>query len=99
MLLVMPLGVCASAKKVEKNLKTVVFCTSMECRNCKLKIMENVSFERGVVDLDANLETRMVTITFDENKTDTTALARSIRSLGFNVSVCQYGPVSSASAQ
>jgi len=67
--------------------QTVTFNASMDCKNCVRKITENVSFEKGVRDLETDLAGKTVTITFDPVKTDTAKLANAIRKLGYRVSV------------
>lgn len=78
---------CAASPKITK---TVVFRTSMECKNCEKKIIENVSFEKGVRDLSTDLSSRTVTVVFDPAKTDTSALAASLRHLGYEAQVVEF---------
>lgn len=74
------------AKQV-RQLREVVFSTTMDCPRCEKKIMENVSFEKGVVDLKTVLSDKTVTIVYDSAKTDTLKLGNSIRSLGYEARV------------
>lgn len=69
----------------KKELKTVRFSVSMHCENCVRKITENISFEKGVKDLEISLEDKEVTVTYDPAKTDPDRLAEAIRSLGYTV--------------
>ena len=62
---------------------TVTFKTSMTCKNCVKKITENMSFERGVMDLKVTLETKEVMIKYNPAKTDEETLAKAIRKLGY----------------
>lgn len=82
-------AVAAAAVKSKKE-NTVVFRTSIDCNNCVKKVVENVSFEKGVTDLDADLRTKNVTISFDAAKTDTTKLAKAIRKLGYTADVVKF---------
>ena len=43
----------------------VVFASNVHCDNCAKKIRENVSFEKGVKDLDVSVEGKTVTVTFN----------------------------------
>ena len=52
---------------------------------CVRKITENISFEKGVKDLEISLEDKEVTVTYDPAKTDPDRLAEAIRSLGYTV--------------
>ena len=67
--------------------REAVFVTTMHCAKCEKKIVENVSFEKGVEDLSSNLDEKTVTIVYDTAKTDTLRLANSIRELGYQAKV------------
>lgn len=79
----------ALASKPEKR-RTVVYRTSIECKNCKNKVMENISFEKGVKDVSVNLPEKSVMIVFNETKTDTLTLANAIRKLGYSAHVIKF---------
>ena len=68
----------------------VTFATSMHCKNCQKKIVENISFEKGVLDLSADLDSKSLCITFDQAKTDTAKLAGAIRKLGYTAKVTEF---------
>ena len=73
-------------KKVAKKPTTeaqVVFSVSMDCHNCEQKIKKNIAYEKGVKDLSTNLETKLVTIKYQSDKTDKAKLKKSIEKLGF----------------
>ena len=70
-----------------KDYKTVIFEVSMHCENCVKKINENISFEKGVKDLEVSLEGKVVTITYDPAKTDESTLKAAIEKLGYKVSI------------
>lgn len=89
-LMLLTLGSAAFAIGKAKKEDTVVFKTSIDCKNCVKKVVENVSFEKGVTDLDADLRTKNVTITFDAAKTDTLNLAKAIRKLGYTADVVKF---------
>ena len=70
--------------------RTVVYGSSVECKNCEKKVMENISFEKGVKDVSVDLPNQTVKIVFDEAKTDTTTLAKAIRKLGYDAKVIKF---------
>lgn len=82
---------CASAltlgARQVRILREVVYQTDIHCAKCEKKVIENVSFEKGVEDLSTSLEAKTVSIVYDAAKTDTLKLARSIRSLGYTAKV------------
>lgn len=80
--------VAEAAKPKSKH--TVVYKTSIECKKCKVKIMDNIAFEKGVKDLSVDLPEKTIKIVFDEAKTDTLTLAKAIRKLGYKAKVIKY---------
>jgi len=77
--------VTVSAQDKPKNNKEekVVFSVSMDCHNCEQKIKKNIPYEKGVKDLTTNLDKKLVTITYQTDKTDKAKLKKSIEKLGF----------------
>lgn len=71
----------------KKETKTVVFSANIHCNNCKKKVMENLSFEKGVIALEVSVEKRTVTVTYDPAKTDEAKLAAALKKLGFPAEV------------
>ena len=80
----------ATAAKPKAVKRTVVYGSTVECKNCEKKVMENIAFEKGVKDISVDLEKQTVSIVFDESKTDTLTLAKAIRKLGYEASVLKY---------
>lgn len=70
--------------------RTVVYASTVTCKKCKTKVMDNISFEKGVKDVSVNLKDKSITIIFDEARTDTLALAKSIRKLGYEAKVIKF---------
>lgn len=50
----------------------------MECTNCQAKVEKTLAYERGVKDLEFNLENRVVTVTYDDEKTNVQTLQKSL---------------------
>ena len=74
------------AKAVKKE---VVYQTNMDCAKCEKKIIENISFEKGVLDLKTTLEDKKVRIVYNSAKTDTEKLAAAIRKLGYTAEIVE----------
>lgn len=66
--------------------KTVTLNVSLHCQSCVNTIERNISFEKGVKDLNVNLDKKTVTITFDTLKTNTATLTKKIIELGYEAS-------------
>lgn len=71
--------------KPKKEYVTVVFEVHLHCESCVKKVTENISFERGVKDLEVSLEKQTVRITYDPSKTDEAKLRAAIEKLGYEV--------------
>lgn len=74
----------AGVKKTSN--KTVTLNVSLHCQSCVNTIERNISFEKGVKDLNVNLDKKTVTITFDTLKTNTATLTKKIIELGYEAS-------------
>lgn len=68
--LLMGAGVTMAAKPVaEKKTVTTVFVTDIDCDHCVKKIMNNVpSLGKGIKDVEVDLPTKEVTVTYDASK-------------------------------
>ena len=85
------LGVILVAEASKPKAKrTVLYRTSIECKSCKTKVLDNIAFEKGVNDVVVNLPEKTVKIVFDEAKTDTLTLANAIRKLGYSAKVIKF---------
>lgn len=53
-----------------KDIRTAVFKVSqMVCENCERKVKNNIRFEKGVKEFSTDLKAKMVSITYDADKT------------------------------
>ena len=69
--------------------RQVVFETALHCEKCVEKVRENISFERGVVDLEVKLSDKTVRIVYSAAKTDTLKLGNALRKLGYKARVLE----------
>ena len=54
-----------------KDIRVVVFKVSqMHCEKCEKKVTDNMRFEKGLKDIATEVKTKMVTITYDAEKTN-----------------------------
>lgn len=60
----------------KKGTETVTFKTDISCQNCVNKINKNIPFEKGVKDVQANVETKEVIVTYDTKKTSKDKLVK-----------------------
>lgn len=73
--------------RAKKDIRTVVFSTHLHCKNCVKKVQENISYEKGVEDLNVSLENQTITVTYDASKTTVEKLAAAIGKLGYATKV------------
>lgn len=69
----------------EAKVKTqeVTFVTSMDCAHCAKKVTENISFVKGVKDLEVKIEDKTVRIVYNPEKTSEAVLKKEIEKLGY----------------
>ncbi|MCM1519188.1 MAG: heavy-metal-associated domain-containing protein [Lachnoclostridium sp.] len=74
----------ASAKETVKN-DTVSFTLTPPptCQNCINKIKGNLRFEKGVKDIDVNLDTKSVSIVYSPKSTDSEKLTKALGKIGY----------------
>jgi copper chaperone CopZ len=75
------------AQKIET--KTVTYEVNMHCQSCKAKIERDIVFEKGVKEVEATLDKKLVTIKYDATKTDPEKIAKAIEKLGYTVKVVE----------
>ncbi len=71
--------------KKSKKYKDVTFKAHLHCESCVKKVMENISYEKGVKGLDVSLEEQRISIKYDPSKTNEETLAKAIQKLGYEV--------------
>lgn len=70
----------------KKTTEKVVYKVSIHCEDCKKKIEKSIPFEKGVKDLNVDMTTHNVSITYDPAKTDAEKLKKALEKLKFKVS-------------
>ena len=68
-----------------KDIKTVVVTTQpvMHCESCEDKIKGNLRFEKGVKQIECNIDEQRVTITYDADKTKPETIIQSFEKFGY----------------
>jgi copper chaperone CopZ len=81
--LAMGAGVATAAKPAAgKKIVTTVFVTDIDCEHCVKKIMNNVpSLGRGVEEVEVDLATKEVKVTYDASKNNEAQLVKGFASL------------------
>lgn len=68
-----------------KDIKTVVFTTQpqMHCESCENKIKGNLRFEKGIKNIETNVDEQAVTIQYDADKTNEEAIMKAFGKIGY----------------
>ena len=74
-----------------QNVKEAVFTTEpeIECQNCVNKIKNNLRFEKGVKAINPDLDTKLVTIQYDSEKTDPEKLIKAFAKIKYKATVVE----------
>ena len=81
-----------SKKKVskkKKDVRTLVLSADVHCHSCSNKIMENISFEKGVVDLKVSVPDKQITVKYDAAKTTEQAILDAFKKIGYPAEVLE----------
>jgi len=81
------LGISFNSLAQKKGEAEVKFKTSIECNSCKEKITKNIPYEKGVTDLEVNVENKEVTVKYKIGKTDAKKIAAAINKLDITTEV------------
>ena len=74
------------------NKQTVVLSCDIHCQGCCDKIMKNIAYEKGVKDLQCDLKTKTVAVTYDANKTDVPTLLKAFEKIHKPATVKKTAP-------
>ncbi len=75
------------AKDKKAELKEVTYTCSVDCHACKEKIMKNIPYEKGVKKVVVDLDKKLVTVAFREDKNSTENIEKALENLGYEASV------------
>lgn len=64
----------AGGRKANKNIETAVFQADEMCKTCEKKILEYIPFQKGIKDVEVNLENQTVTVRYDKRKSSPKAI-------------------------
>ncbi|MBR2935623.1 MAG: cation transporter [Paludibacteraceae bacterium] len=86
LLAILPMAFVLSTAEAKPNKQKVVLYVYLHCQDCCDKIMKNIPFDkdlnRGVKDIEFDMEAQTVTVTYDANKTNVPALQKAFAKIG-----------------
>ena len=62
-------------------------CTEMSCDACKRSITKSIDQLQGIKNLDINLETKIITVIFDDEKTDEQSILNAVIGAGYEAEI------------
>ena len=63
-------------KNAVKKSVTVEFVTDIDCAGCAKKVTNTIPYEKGVKDVQVDVDTKTVTVTYDPAKTNNETLVK-----------------------
>jgi periplasmic mercuric ion binding protein len=74
----------------KKKTNKVTFIVGMHCVSCKARIEKAIPLEKGVKDLQVDLEKKEVTVIYKPDKTTVKKLKKAIEELGYSCTEKQF---------
>lgn len=70
--------------KKDKSVSEVEILTSAQCDDCKERIEKGIAYEKGVKYVSLDMDTKVVTIKYRNDKTDVDKLKKAISKIGYD---------------
>jgi copper chaperone CopZ len=80
--LLMLLSISTTAQKTDL-IKKVTFEVNLTCHHCEKVMMKNLPYEKGVKDVNVDLEKKEITLLFRDDKNSVARLQKAIEELGY----------------
>jgi len=68
----------------QKKVETITIKTSAVCGMCKERIENDMKFEKGVTDVNLDLKTKILTVTYKTSKTNPDKLREAVTKIGYD---------------
>lgn len=79
---ILPMLWCATSASAKADKKQVTLYVDIHCQGCIDKIMSNIAYEKGVKDIQCDLQKKTVVVTYNANKTDVPTLQKAFAKIG-----------------
>ena len=74
-------------KKAEKKTVTTEFTTDIDCVGCAKKVTNTIPYEKGVKDVQVDVPSKTVTVTYDPAKTNEETLIKAFTKIKIKAEV------------
>lgn len=68
----------------ESKIRKIEIKVSLQCEMCKERILSNLSFEKGIKDIDVNIEEKTVSVSYNTDKTSPEKIRTAISKIGYD---------------
>ncbi|HOW26581.1 MAG TPA: heavy metal-associated domain-containing protein [Bacteroidales bacterium] len=65
-------------------IKKIEIKVSLQCEMCKERILNDLSFEKGIKDIDVDIKAKTVTVTYHQDKTTPEKIRTAISKIGYD---------------
>ena len=73
-----------AAKAQNSNQQTIEIKTSAVCDMCKTTLEKAMAYEKGVKSSSLDVDSKMLTVTFDARKTDANKIKKAVTAVGYD---------------
>ncbi len=74
-------------------IKKIDIKVSLQCEMCKERILNDLSFEKGVRSIEVNIEEKLVVVTYNSEKTTPEKIRKAISKIGYDADDVPADPV------
>lgn len=71
-------------KDKKKKIETVEIKSSVVCGMCEDRVKKELAFEKGVKDIEVDLENKIITVKYKTGKTDKETIKKAITKIGYD---------------
>ena len=79
-------------KEKDKSVSKIEIKTSAQCEMCKERLEKDMAFEKGVKFVELDLETKVLTIKYRNDKTDAEKLKKAVSKIGYDADDVEADP-------
>lgn len=72
------------SQELKKKVETITIKTSAVCGMCKERIENDMKFEKGVTDVNLDLKTKNLTVTYKTSKNNPDKLREAVTKIGYD---------------
>ena len=83
LLMALLFGALTAAEAKPSNRAVVTFSVEIDCESCKQKIERNLSYEKGILNLEVSVKENTVIVTYNTAKTNVQKIKDALKKIGY----------------